>query len=120
MFRKRLPIIFIGLCLVIAALVLGWSVFVKTEVIAPVWAPVVDDKNGETETISNEDIFDDLKDSQIFSVSKNEFKVLNKFNASELKNRSKDCGTNKNEQYFEKLLSHYSKNDNGIEYQFKY
>lgn len=41
MFSKKFPIIFIGLCVVVAMLVLGWSVFVKTEV--PVRVPVVDD-----------------------------------------------------------------------------
>ena len=49
MFKKQLPIIFIGLCVVIAALVLGWTVFVKTEVAPPAQVPVVDDGNGEAE-----------------------------------------------------------------------
>ena len=43
MFKKQLPIIFIGLCVVIATLVLGWNVFVKKEVIVPVRVPVVND-----------------------------------------------------------------------------
>jgi len=143
MFKKQLPIIFIGLCVVIAALVLGWTVFVERDVVAPVQAPVVsdNDENSENDEIINDssvieddtigdndvsemststDFFTYTKNDQIFSVSKSKFKVLNKFNALELKNKSKDCGTNKSEQYFKKLLSHYSENDSGMEYQFKY
>ena len=58
MFKKELPIIFIGLSVVIAVLVLGWTVFVKTEVVAPVWVPVVDnrlkDKTADWLTYENE------------------------------------------------------------------
>ena len=109
--------------MVVAVLVLSWTVLMKKELVAPVRVPVADDGNGEIipdDIIPDDDIFDDMKDSQIFSVSKSEFKVLDKFNALELKNKSKDCGTDKSEQYFKELLSYYSENDNGIEYQFKY
>ena len=41
MFKKEIPIVFVGLSMVVAALVLGWSVFVKSEV--PVQVPVVSD-----------------------------------------------------------------------------
>ena len=59
MFKKQLPIIFIGLCVVIAALVLSWAVFVKTEVVAPVSAPVVDDKEIIPDDVEDDDVPDD-------------------------------------------------------------
>lgn len=43
MFKKEIPSIFIGLSVVVAVLVLGWVVFIKSEV--PVQTPVVDDGN---------------------------------------------------------------------------
>jgi hypothetical protein len=43
MFKKELPIIFIGLSAVVATLVLSWTVFVKP--VVPVHKPVVNDEN---------------------------------------------------------------------------
>ena len=56
MFKKELPIIFIGLSVVVAVLVLGWSVFVKREVAAPVQMPVVEDD------IVSDDADDDISE----------------------------------------------------------
>jgi len=63
MFKKSLPIIFIGLCVVVAALVLGWSVFVKEEVVVPVQAPVVDDENNKI--IPNDIVSDGIEDDNV-------------------------------------------------------
>jgi len=41
MFKKEIPSIFVGLSVVVAVLVFGWVVFIKSEV--PVQVPVVDD-----------------------------------------------------------------------------
>jgi len=63
MFKKQLPIIFIGLCVVVAVLVLGWSVFVKREV--PVQSPVVNDEpvdDNNNEIIPDNNIPDDADD----------------------------------------------------------
>ncbi|MDF1498264.1 MAG: hypothetical protein P1P85_02830 [Patescibacteria group bacterium] len=128
MFKKELPIIFIGLSIIVAMLVLSLAVFIKSMPVIPVQVPVVtDDSVGgdeNDEIISDDDVFNEfftyVKDDQKFSVSKSEFKILNKFNAIELKSKSEDCGTNKSKQYFEELLSYYSENSSGIEYQFKY
>lgn len=128
MFKKEIPIIFIGLSTVVAIVVLSWTVFIKCELTVPAQPPVanddlaVDDENNKI--IPDDDIPDEfftyVKDDQIFSVSKSEFRILDKFNAIELKSKSENCGTNKSEQYFKELLSHYSENEDGIEYQFKY
>ena len=59
MFKKQLPIIFIGLCVIIATLVLGWSVFVKTEVVVPVQAPVVEDDEIIPDDVEDDDVPDD-------------------------------------------------------------
>ena len=74
MFKKQLPIIFIGLCVVIAALVLGWAVFVKTEVAPPAQVPVVDDGNGEAE-IPDDDVPDDTKDDDISKIDTSDWKT---------------------------------------------
>ncbi len=134
MFKKELPIITMGLSIVAAILVLSWAVFIKSGSVIPIQSPVVSDEEIVSDGIEDNRMEDDdvladdisnefftfTKDDQIFSVSKSEFKVLNKFNALELKSESEDCGTNKSEQYFKELLSYYSENSNGIEYQFKY
>lgn len=56
MFKKSIPIIFVGLSVVVAMLVLGWVVFVKID--EPVQAPVVDDGD-------NEIVIDDVGDDDI-------------------------------------------------------
>ena len=58
MFKKSIPIIFIGLSVVVAMLVLGWVIFVKPEV--PVQVPVT----GKDEIISD-DVFDDVKEDDV-------------------------------------------------------
>ena len=58
MFKKSIPIIFIGLSVVVAMLVLGWVVFVKMN--KPVSVIVVDDGNGE---VAVDDISDDADDN---------------------------------------------------------
>ena len=129
MFKKSMLIIFIGLSVVAATLVLSWIIFIKLMPAVPVQAPVADEDeiivDNVSEIVEEDDddpneFFTYAKDDQIFSVSKREFKILNKFNALELKSKSEDCGTNKSEQYFEELLSYYSENSSGTEYQFKY
>jgi len=77
MFKKQLPIIFIGLCVVIAALVLGWSVFVKTEV--PVQIPVINDENendvvDDNNNVENDDIPND-PDDDISEIDISDWKV---------------------------------------------
>jgi len=61
MFKKQLPIIFIGLSVVIAMLVLGWVVFVKTEI--PVQEPVADNGNGKIIDDVDNDVPDDTEDN---------------------------------------------------------
>ena len=53
MFKKELPIIFIGLSVVVAVLVLSWVVFIKPGLTVPIQAPVED---------NNEIISDDMED----------------------------------------------------------
>lgn len=60
------------------------------------------------------------KNDDVFSLSENKFKVLDKFSVSGLIGLSVKCRTNKSEQYFKQLLSNYSNNDNGTEYHFTY
>ena len=60
MFKKSVPIIFVGLSAVVAMLVLGWSVFVKTD--EPVQVSVVSDK----EIVSNGDISPIVEDNNNF------------------------------------------------------
>ena len=63
MFKKELPIIFIGLSVVAAALVLGWTVFVEREAAAPVQAPVASDENETVpDDIVSNDVVDDVSD----------------------------------------------------------
>ena len=76
MFKKELPIIFIGLCVVVAVLVLGWAVFVKTEMVVPARELVVDDSNDETE-ISDDDVPDDIEDdSEINDSDQKAYKIV--------------------------------------------
>ena len=63
--------------MVIAALVLGWSVFVKRDVVIPVQAPVMSEKNNEIipndiisdgiedDNVLDDDVSDDIKDDDI-------------------------------------------------------
>jgi len=64
MFKKKIPIIFVGLSVVVAALVLSYTVFVKQEVVAPVEPAVVsdDNQNGEDDEIITDspDLEDDV------------------------------------------------------------
>lgn len=62
MFKKNIPIIFVGLSAVVAVLVLGWSVFVKTEV--PV-LPITSDEIVNDSSDVNDNIIDDNNDSEI-------------------------------------------------------
>ena len=71
MFKKQLPIIFIGLCVVIAILVLSWTVFVKQEVVVPVQAPVVEDD----EIIPDDVEDDDVPDDDISEIDTSDWKV---------------------------------------------
>ena len=80
MLKKQLPIIFIGLCVVIAVLVLGWSVFVKTEVVMPVKPPVVmDDNNQNSESDEVIDDFpvveDDVVDDNVSEIDISDWKT---------------------------------------------
>ncbi|MDD3284424.1 MAG: hypothetical protein PHZ07_02415 [Patescibacteria group bacterium] len=59
---------------------------------------------------NNNELFD--------KVSKQEFKVLEKFTADEL--YSNRCDTDKTKEYFQNVLSRYSNEDLGIEYIFEY
>lgn len=71
-------------------------------------------------SLTSDDVFDFGKNDQMFSVSKSEFVILDKINASELEAKSKDCGKNKSEKYFKKILSSFAVSDNGLEYNFAY
>jgi len=87
MFKKQPPIIFIGLCVVIAALVLGWSVFVKEEVVVPVQAPVVmddDNQNGKSDEVIDDssDVEDDVVDDDISEIDTLDWKTY----------RNEECG----------------------------
>ncbi|MCK5122768.1 MAG: hypothetical protein KAQ87_01300 [Candidatus Pacebacteria bacterium] len=66
MFKKSVPIIFIGLSIVVAMLVLGWVVFVKTD--DPVQVPVVSDGDGKV-------ISDDLSNNDISGVDISDWKT---------------------------------------------
>ena len=72
MFKKELPIIFIGLSVVVATLVLGWSVFVKKELVAPVRVPVADDGNGE---IIPDDVIPDDAEDDISEIDTSDWKT---------------------------------------------
>ncbi len=63
MFKKEILIIFIGLCVAAAMLVLGWSVFVEREAVVPVQVPVVDNRNDET--VSDDIISDGVEDDDV-------------------------------------------------------
>lgn len=83
--------------------------------------PATDDKQAtETESPTSTDPLTYSDDKQLFTVSKEEFTILNKFNAANLAEKSKECGTNKTEEYFKEILSKYSADDKGIIYNFKY
>ena len=58
MFKKELPIIFIGLSVVVAALVLSWAVFIKPEAVVSVQAPIINDNN---EVVSDDDVLPDVE-----------------------------------------------------------
>jgi len=73
MFKKQLPIIFIGLCVIIAILVLSWAVFVKTEVAVPVQTPVVDDEPIEDDKIISPD--DDIENDDISETDISDWKI---------------------------------------------
>ena len=72
MFKKELPIIFIGLSVVVAVLVLSWTVLMKKELVAPVRVPVADDRNGE---IIPDDIVPDDVDNDISKVDTSDWKT---------------------------------------------
>ncbi|MEA1897105.1 MAG: hypothetical protein U9N53_05515 [Bacteroidota bacterium] len=78
MFKKEIPIIFIGLYAVIAALVLGWSVFVREEAVVPVQAPVVGDKL--IEDSENDDAVSDDVENDIFDIESNNVSESNDLN----------------------------------------
>ena len=62
MFKKSIPIIFIGLSIVVAMLVLGWCVFVKSD--EPVSVIVVDDVDDEVvDDVGDDDVPDDVDDN---------------------------------------------------------
>ncbi len=56
----------------------------------------------------------------LFTVTKKEFTISSKFNATILASQSTECGTNKTKTYFQGLLSKYSTTDKGTEYNFTY
>lgn len=71
-------------------------------------------------TTNSSEPFTYAKNDQLFSVSKEEFNVLNEFVSTTLTAQSEECGTAKTEQYFKNLLSKYSSNDQGGKYSFQY
>ena len=83
--------------------------------------PAMDDKQAtETESPASTDPLAYSDDKRLFTVSKEEFKILDKFDAANLAEKSKECGTNKTEEYFKDILSRYSADDKGIIYNFQY
>lgn len=122
---KSLLIFVIVLFSLIAALCINIYIYYPAlKNYPPVVQPTIEPTIAPTRTPvlipASTDFFTYSKDDQVFSVSKNEFKVLDKFSVSELMSLSNECGTNKSEQYFIQLLSNYSKDDNGAEYHFTY
>ena len=120
--QKGFANIILVIVIVIFLGVVGYFVFVKksgqiaqqptstpTQAIAPTKTPV---SSNEPVTYT--------KNDQLFTVSKKEFVVSNKFTVAELRSQSQECGTNKIEQYFVSLLSKYTNSDKGIEYSFQY
>lgn len=55
-----------------------------------------------------------------FPIEKQEFIVREKFDVEDLVNYSAECGQNKDKEYFQELMSSYSKTDKGVSYTFKY
>jgi len=70
MFKKEILIIFIGLCIATATLVLGWSVFVKID--DPVQVAVVDDGNDD---IVDDDVPDDTEDDDVSEINTSDWKT---------------------------------------------
>lgn len=77
MFKKEILIIFIGLCVVAAVLVLGWNVFVKTEVSVPVQTLVVSDDNkiDDSDDVEDDDVLDDEDNNDISEIDTFDWKT---------------------------------------------
>ncbi len=104
------------LIIIIVIFFLGGGIFFWRHSVTP----KVDLFSEKTESDEIVQEFTYTKNDQMFLVSKEEFNILDYFNPSELENNSRDCDVNKDKQYFENLLSNFSKNDKGIEYRFHY
>jgi hypothetical protein len=61
-----------------------------------------------------------IPSSTLFTVSTTTVSVSDMFNASDMASYSADCGTNKSESYFQKLLSGFPVDEKAIEYDFNY
>ncbi len=63
--------------------------------------------------------FDFTLPNEPFSVSKKTFIVRDEYSPKLLAFLSQGCNTGKDESYFQKVLSHFSASDRGVDYQFK-
>lgn len=52
-----------------------------------------------------------------FQINQKEFNILQHFNAKDLENKNQECGINKNQIYFNNLLSKFSSSDKGHIYE---
>jgi hypothetical protein len=83
--------------------------------------PTGDDSHSELKlTPVSTGTFSYAKNDRLFSVTKKEFNVLDEFNISKLVKNSLKCGTDNSEAYFIKILSGYSPDEKGTEYDFTY
>lgn len=80
----------------------------------------ITDNNQTSGKIGSTESFTYSEDDQLFVVSEKEFRVLDKISVENLISESEECGTKKNDQYFNSVLSKYSIDDKGVEYSFKY
>jgi len=55
-----------------------------------------------------------------FKVQKEAFDIKGTFRTEKLVGQSKECGTNKSEKYYEKLMSEYKDGEKGVVYSFEY
>lgn len=75
MFKKSIPIIFVGLSVVVAILVLSWAVFVKSRVVTPVQAPTMDSNKIISDDNVSNDVDDNIDDNNISKINTSDWKT---------------------------------------------
>ena len=79
----------------------------------------LDEKISKKESVNpNEFIYSDGGND--FLITQNKINILQYFTAQGLQGTNKECGRNKDLAYFQNILSNFSFNDTGFEYQFHY